>query len=239
MTVSPSPEDIAQRIATIQAQLPATTRLIAVTKTQPATVVRAAYDAGVRDFGESRLQEAMEKQAQLEDLADITWHLIGHLQTNKVRKALQHFQWIHSLDSLKLARKLDQAAADLGAKPYCCLQVKMVPDPPKSGFSLVDLAVALPELDQFTHLNIVGLMTLPPQGSTAAAARDIFTSARDLAESINHQQRDGPSPAQKGHRIQIRDLSMGMSGDYAIAIAAGATMIRLGSTLFGERPPQG
>ncbi|WP_008314792.1 YggS family pyridoxal phosphate-dependent enzyme [Leptolyngbya sp. PCC 6406] len=238
MTVSLSPESIAQRIATIQAQLPATTRLIAVTKTQPATVVRAAYDAGVRDFGESRLQEAMEKQAQLQDLADITWHLIGHLQTNKIRKALQHFHWIHSLDSLKLARKLDQAAAEMGVSPHCCLQVKMVPDPPKSGFSLADLTAALPELNHFTHIKIVGLMTLPPQGSTVEATRDIFTAARDLAESIN-QQRDGQRPAQRGHSIQIRDLSMGMSGDYAIAIAAGATMIRLGSTLFGERPPQG
>ena len=103
MTGSPSPEQIRARITTIQATLPPHTRLISVTKKQPSSVVRAAYAANVRDFGESQVQEAIAKQTELSDLPDLTWHLIGHLQSNKVRKALQHLDWIHSIDSLKLA----------------------------------------------------------------------------------------------------------------------------------------
>ncbi|NEP20224.1 MAG: YggS family pyridoxal phosphate-dependent enzyme [Leptolyngbya sp. SIO4C1] len=215
-----------QHIRQLRQQIPPSVRLIAVTKTFPAAAVRAAYAAEIRDFGESKVQEAAVKQAELSDLADITWHLIGHLQTNKVRKAVQQFDWIHSVDSLKLAEKLDQAAGELHRRPSCCLQVKLADDPSKYGFDLETLIAALPQLDQLTHLRIVGLMTILPYGLSETAQRKIFERARQLAEEIN----------QRGFsQLQIEHLSMGMSGDFAVAIAAGATMIRLGTALFGRR----
>jgi hypothetical protein len=227
MSVSLSSADASQRIAELQASLPPTVRLIGVTKKKPSEVIRVAYAAGLRDFGESQVQEAMTKQAELSDLTGITWHLIGHLQTNKARRALLHFDWIHSVDSLKLAHKLNDLAAELGRTPYCCLQVKMVPDPPKYGFTVDELWEALPALNELPHLNIVGLMTIPPQESSIEEIEDIFNQARTLAGQIT----------QKGYpRLQMTELSMGMSSDYSIAIAAGATMIRVGTILFGDRP---
>lgn len=216
-----------QHFDEIYQSIPATVTLIAVTKFLPVETIRAAYERGVRHFGESRVQEAIAKQAQLTDLTDITWHLIGHLQTNKARKAVEHFDWIHSIDSLKLAQRLDQAAQELGKAPQCCLQVKLVPDPPKSGIDLAELDALLPELDQLTHLKIRGLMAIPPQGASAATVRDVFFGARGLSDRINQQGFD---------RLHIDQLSMGMSGDYAEAIACGATMVRLGTALFGPRP---
>lgn len=229
MTATPSVDRdrIAERIHTLRATLPETVRLIAVTKTVPVQAMRVAYDAGIRDFGESRLQEAVEKQAALVDCPDITWHLIGHLQRNKARKALQHFQWIHSLDSLKLAQRLNQLAAELDCRPHCCLQVKMVPDPPKSGFSLEDLWAALPTLNQLTHLDLQGMMTIPPRNTPPEETQRIFTAARELRDRINDQ---GFEP------LHLTELSLGMSGDYSLAIAAGSTMVRLGTILFGDRP---
>lgn len=227
MTVSSSIEHIQTRIATVQASLPPQVRLIGVTKKQPSSVIRAAYQVGIRNFGESRVQEALTKQTELSDLRDITWHLIGHLQANKARKAVLHFDWIHSVDSLKLARRLNDLAKELLRQPYCCLQVKIVPDPDKYGFTLEELQTALPALNQMEHLQIKGLMTIPPFGSSPLEVEHIFQEAHDLADQINRQSLD---------RLQISELSMGMSGDYSLAIAAGATMIRLGTTLFGDRP---
>ncbi len=222
-----SVQQITERIASLQAALPSHVTLIAVTKFMPAEVVRIAYEAGIRHFGESRVQEAIDKQAQLTDLSDIIWHLIGHLQTNKVRKAVEHFQWIHSIDSLKLAEKLDQAGLELQQSPQGCLQVKLVPDPPKYGFDLDELEAALPQLDQLTHLRIRGLMAIPPQQANEDTVRQVFHEAKALGDRIN----------QAGFtNLRIEQLSMGMSGDYPLAIAAGATMVRLGTTLFGPRP---
>ncbi|MEM9002629.1 MAG: YggS family pyridoxal phosphate-dependent enzyme [Cyanobacteria bacterium P01_F01_bin.86] len=227
MTVSPSTDRIRARIHTIQSTLPSQVRLIGVTKKMPSSVVQTAYATGLRDFGENRVQEAIAKQTELKELEGITWHLIGHLQTNKARKALAHFDWIHSVDSLKLAQKLDELAAELSRSPHCCLQVKMIPDPPKHGFDCEALWQALPQLDQLKHLKIVGLMTIPPLESSIAERQAVFNQARELAHQINHQNFD---------RLHITELSMGMSGDYQTAIAAGSTMIRLGTTLFGDRP---
>ncbi|RZM82859.1 YggS family pyridoxal phosphate-dependent enzyme [Leptolyngbya iicbica] len=227
MTASPSTNSIADRITIITRDLPPQVRLIGVSKRQPASAVRAAYQANLRDFGESMVQEAIAKQAELTDLDDITWHLIGHLQSNKARKALEHFDWIHSIDSLKIATRLDKIAGEIGRSPYCCLQVKMVPDPAKFGFSLEELWAALPELNQLRHLNIVGVMTIPPLESSMAEVEAIFERAKILANQINQQGFD---------QLHLSELSMGMSGDYPVAIAAGSTMIRLGTTLFGDRP---
>lgn len=227
MTVTPPPDQLQNRIAAVASSLPAHVRLIGVTKYKPSSAIRAAYAAGIHDFGESKVQEAIAKQAELADLTDITWHLIGHLQSNKARKAVQHFDWIHSVDSLKIAQRLDAMAAEVGRIPHCCLQVKMVPDPAKFGFSLDELWAALPQLDQLEHLKIVGLMTIPPQGSAIADAAAIFKQAKNLVDQINDEGLN---------RLHLSELSMGMSQDYPTAIAAGSTLVRLGTTLFGDRP---
>lgn len=218
--------ELADRLLALQTEIPDTVRLIAVSKTFPAEAVRAAYALGLRDFGENKVQETASKQSELSDLKDIRWHLIGHLQTNKVRKALQLFDWIHSVDSLKLAKKLDQGAADLSHSPRCCLQVKIVADPSKYGFSVDGLVQALPQLDCLENLEIRGLMTILPFGLAPDQAKTIFGQVRILADNINQR---------KLSRIQIEHLSMGMSGDFRSAIAAGATCIRLGTALFGRR----
>lgn len=217
---------IADRLAEIRATLPGPVRLVAVTKQVSVEMIRAAYAAGLRDFGESRIQETVEKQAALRDLPDITWHLIGHLQSNKVSKAIELFDWIHSVDSLKLAQRLNQQAVSLSRKPVVCLQVKILPDPNKFGWSIPDLLADLPLLDQCNHLNIRGLMAIPPQGLDPEQTLSVFTQTRDLAQQIRQQ---------SWQTLQMQELSMGMSDDYLFAVQAGATLIRLGRTLFGDR----
>lgn len=219
-------EAIAERIAQIRSGLPASVRLIAVSKQSSADAIRAAYDTGIRDFAESRVQEAAQKQEELQDLTDITWHLIGHLQSNKVAKALQHFQWIQSVDSLKLARRLNRIAGELSCCPSVCLQVKVLPDPDKFGWTVTELMSSLAELNQYQHLQIHGLMTILPLGLDDAQILDAFNRLRQFAEEIKGQNLPN---------LKMEQLSMGMSGDYPLAIQAGATMIRLGRTLFGER----
>ncbi len=217
---------IADRIATIRQQLPDSVRLIAVTKQVPTDAIREAYDAGIRDFGESKIQETAEKQSQLQDLPDINWHLIGHLQTNKAAKALEQFQWIHSLDNLKLATRLDRLAQELSCFPQVCLQVKILPDADKYGWSVPELLADLAELNRCQQIKIQGLMTIPPRGLDDSQILEFFNSTRELADQINQQNLP---------HISMQQLSMGMSGDYHLAIQAGATMIRLGTTIFGSR----
>lgn len=209
-----------------QLAVPDYVRLIAVSKTFPATAIRAAYGAGIRDFGENKVQEAIAKQAELSDLTDITWHFIGHLQTNKARKALQHFDWIHSVDSLKLAQRLDHMAAELSCFPVCCLQIKLLPDPNKHGWTEAELRQTLSELSQLSHLKLEGIMAIPPYGLLQSETQSFFERAYALGQSIASHQ-ETPLP--------IRYFSMGMSQDFPLAIAAGANVIRLGTTLFGSR----
>ncbi|MFE1746353.1 YggS family pyridoxal phosphate-dependent enzyme [Coleofasciculus sp. H7-2] len=219
---------IAQRLFQIRQQLPESVRLIAVTKQVSPEAMREAYAAGVRDFGESRISEAELKQAQLQDLPDITWHLIGHLQSNKARKALEQFQWIHSIDSLKLAQRLNQLALELSRPPFICLQVKLLPDPNKYGWTVPELLADLPALNECYNLQIQGLMTIPPFDLNASEILSVFDSTRKLADEIRQQ---------NWSNIQMQQLSMGMSDDYPLAVQAGATMVRLGRILFGERTP--
>lgn len=218
--------DLFTRIAQIQANIPNHVKLIAVSKQVPATAIRAAYTAGIRDFGENRVQEAIAKQAELADLEDITWHLIGNLQANKAKKALTHFQWIHSVDNLKLAQKLDSLAGELNLCPSICLQVKILPDPNKFGWHLDELYADLPHLDRCKNLQIQGLMTIPPLGLDELQTQDVFNRTRELAQAI---------ASQPWERIKMTELSMGMSGDYQAAIQAGATMVRIGTSIFGSR----
>lgn len=217
---------IAQRIAQIRANLPESVRLIAVTKQVSVDAMMQAYQAGIRDFGESRVQEAQAKSEQLGDLPGLTWHLIGHLQSNKVKPALDRFHWIHSIDSLKLAQRVDRLAEELRVKPKVCLQVKIVPDANKSGWLIPELLEDLATLNQCKNLEIKGLMTIPPLGLDQAKTLALFEGTRQLAQEIQ---------AQNWEQISMQELSMGMSGDYDLAVQAGSTMVRLGTILFGER----
>ena len=217
---------IASRINSIRQHLPESVRLIAVTKQVPTDAIREAYDAGIRDFGESKVQETAEKQSQLRDVPDINWHLIGHLQANKAAPALEQFQWIHSVDSLKLATRLSRLAEEMSCSPHVCLQVKMLPDPDKYGWIVPELLADLPELNKCQHIRIQGLMTIPPLGLDDSQILELFNSTRELADKIQEQNLP---------HIKMQQLSMGMSGDYHLAIQAGATMVRVGQTLFGSR----
>ncbi|MFM2429782.1 MAG: hypothetical protein RLZZ511_995 [Cyanobacteriota bacterium] len=208
-------------------RIPAHVRIIAVTKTQPISAITTAYAAGIKDIGENRVQEALSKHAQLTALTDLTWHLIGHLQSNKVRKALEIFDWIHSIDSLKLAATVDRISGEMQRpQPQLCLQVKFVPDPDKSGWEPAELIAALPDLDRLAHVQIRGLMVIPPFNLNAEALQSVFRSAQALQTELQ---------AQPWERLQFDQLSMGMSDDYERAIAQGATMIRPGRCLFGDR----
>ena len=209
---------IAERLEGLRRQLPVGTRLLAVSKGQPAERIRGAAAAGQRSFAESRLQEALAKQRQLVDLPPLDWHFIGRLQANKVRGVLRAFNTIHSLDSLDLARRLARIAAEEGCAPQVLFQVKLRPDPSKSGFEPGALRQAWPELRALAPLRPVGLMTIAPLGLGPAQLRDLFGDCAALAWDLG-----------------LDELSMGMSGDWREAVAAGSTWVRIGAALFGPR----
>lgn len=214
---------ITQRIEKIR-QLPNHVRLIAVSKQVSTAAIREAYQVGIRDFGESRIQEAIPKQEQLKDLPDICWHFIGHLQANKAKKVLEHFQWLHSVDNLPLAQRLARLATEMGISPQVCLQVKILSDPNKYGWEIAQLLQDIPALELCQPLRIQGLMTILPLGLSESEKLEVFYKTNELAQKIRQQS-----------HLSITELSMGMSNDYLLAIQAGATMIRLGTILFGER----
>jgi pyridoxal phosphate enzyme (YggS family) len=216
---------ITQKIEKLREEIPDHVRLVAITKGVSVEAIAEAYAAGVRDFGESRLQEALLKQEQLAQSTDIIWHLIGHLQTNKAKKAIESFSWIHSVDSLKLAQRLNDCAQELSKSPSICLQVKLVPDPNKYGWTSQELMEDLPTLNQYKYLNIKGLMTILPLGLSDMESLNVFKSTQQLAEKINSQNLSN---------LKLTELSMGMSGDYLLAIQAGSTMIRPGRIIFSD-----
>ncbi|MDY7012773.1 MAG: YggS family pyridoxal phosphate-dependent enzyme [Cyanobacteriota bacterium] len=218
---------IREQITQIRECLPDRVRLIAVTKQVAVEAMREAYAAGIRDFGESRLQEALPKQEQLRDCPDLCWHFIGHPQSNKAQKILETFQWIHACDTLKLAQRLDRLAGELDLRPNVCLQVKIVSDPNKYGWSVPQLRAEMPLLNECKNIAIQGLMTILPLGLSETDALAAFQATRDLGSQIAAE--DYPN-------LKMQEFSMGMSGDYPLAVRAGATMVRLGRTLFGERP---
>ncbi|NBD32372.1 MAG: YggS family pyridoxal phosphate-dependent enzyme [Cyanobacteria bacterium] len=220
--------DITKRIQELRETIPPHVRLIAVTKTVSVEKIREAYAAGIRDFGENKIQEALAKQKELQNLSDIRWHFIGHLQTNKAKLALMHFHWIHTCDRAKLAQRLSRLTTELAiAPPKLLLQVKPLPDPNKYGWTIPELLEALPTLDQYQNLKIQGLMTILPFDQSPEEIRLGFDKVRDLSQQI---------ASQHYAHLEMKELSMGMSADYLAAIEAGATMIRLGRTIFGERP---
>lgn len=215
---------LTNHIAEFCAQIPPQVQIIAVTKTVSIEAMRSAYAAGIRHFGENRIQEAETKRAALQDLTDVTWHFIGRLQSNKAQRAIELFDWIQSVDSLKLAQRLDRLAQERERIPQICLQVKLADDPNKAGFSVTQLWEELPQLEKLEQLKIRGLMVIPPIEFDEAATLALFQQAKELMEKIRQQS-----------RLQLDQLSMGMSDDYDLAIQAGATMIRPGRVLFGAR----
>lgn len=201
---------------------PESIELMAVSKNFPAAVVREAADAGQSLFGENRVQEA---EGKIPDLPSrLRWHLIGHLQSNKIRKALASFECIHSIDSLDLALAVNRVAAELGVFPKVYLQANLAREASKYGFSESDFTACLDDLLGLDHLEILGLMTIPPVRPDPADSRADFAALRELRDRL--ATRSG---------IPLTGLSMGMSGDFPIAIEEGATIVRVGSALFGAR----
>ncbi|MFM1799709.1 MAG: hypothetical protein RLZZ117_1987 [Cyanobacteriota bacterium] len=210
---------LAERLAQVRGALPPSCQLLAVSKGHGAEVIREAVALGQRSFGESRLQEALAKREQLQDLDPLDWHFIGRLQANKARGVLRHFGTLHSLDSLPLAERLQRIAAEEGVSPVVFAQVKLRPDPGKTGFDAETLRQAWPRLAELAPLRLRGLMTLAPLGLEPAERLALFQDCAALARELH-----------------APELSMGMSGDWREAVEAGATWIRLGSGLLGERP---
>jgi pyridoxal phosphate enzyme (YggS family) len=221
--------DVRRRIAAATARAgraPDSVRLIGISKTFSADRVREVASAGLRDLGENRVQEALGKIAALGDL-DLEWHLVGHLQSNKARKAAEAFAWIHSIDSLDILHKLDRAAAEAGRRPNVLIQVDLAGEATKHGAdetSVRDLVTAALEA---RALDVRGLMIIPPIPDVAERSRPWFRRLRELRDRLV----SGGVPTAK-----LAELSMGMSQDFEIAIEEGATMVRVGTALFGRRP---
>jgi PLP dependent protein len=198
----------------------ASIRLLLASKSQPADAIRLAYEAGARDFGENYVQEALAKQAQLSDLSGIRWHLIGHLQTNKAKAAAGAFVLIHSLDSIRLAEAIGRAQSS--PRVHALIEVNLAGESSKTGAAqdavaeIIDVAREKIEID--------GLMTIPPPARDAETARPYFARLRELRDVLAI--RSG---------LALSELSMGMTDDFEIAIEEGATIVRIGRAVFGER----
>jgi PLP dependent protein len=197
--------------------------LIAVTKTHSADAIRMAYDAGVRHFGENRVQEWETKQPVLGDLA-ATWHLIGHLQSNKIARAVGLFTQIDSVDTVALASKIERSAAGLRRVPIL-LEVRMDPAPAKTGIDPDELPAVADAILRMAGLELRGLMCVPPQFDAPDQTRPYFRRLRELRDALVRR-----------HGIALPELSMGMSHDFEAAIEEGATQVRLGTAIFGHRP---
>jgi pyridoxal phosphate enzyme (YggS family) len=197
-------------------------QLVAVTKTHPVDVIQKAIDAGQLMFGENRVQEARAKIPELS--SRIQWHLIGHLQSNKIRPALPLFQLIHGVDSVELLADIDRLASELGLFPRILLQVNLAGEASKFGFSPAKLLEQVETIAGFKRANIEGLMTIPPLAPSPEHSRPYFVALRELRDRLAHES-----------GFALPELSMGMSDDYQVAIAEGATMVRVGTAIFGER----
>jgi pyridoxal phosphate enzyme (YggS family) len=214
------------REATRRADRPDEVKLVAVTKTVAPELVLEAYAAGQYIFGENRVQEAVEKiETLVPSMPDAVWHLIGHLQTNKAKQAVLHFPVIESVDSVKLAARLDGYAAGLGRRLEILLEVNVAGEASKSGFSLETLRRSLPDLMQLQQLDLRGLMTIAPLTSHPEEVRWVFRALRHARDELRETY----------SLTRLDELSMGMSGDFPVAIEEGATIVRIGRALFGER----
>lgn len=199
------------------ARSPSEITLVAVTKTVGAPAIREAFAAGLRHFGESRIQEAREKLPELAALQPApTWHFVGHLQTNKARSAAEMFDVIHSVDSLRIAEVISQHCA---SDKHILVQVNVAGEPSKYGFALQDTIAALEHIARLPHLRIKGLMTIAPYADDPEEVRPVFRRLRLMRDSLG-----------------LEHLSMGMSHDFEVAVEEGATLVRVGTAIFGARP---
>lgn len=217
--------DEMQRAAARAGRPPESVRLIAASKTVSVERLRQAVDAGIRHLGENRLQEALPKIDTL-GREGVVWHFIGSLQRRKVKSVIGRFETIHSVDSLALAEEIDRQAKAAGLRQRVLLEVNLAGEVSKGGFEPTTLVAALEPLNRFEHLDIRGLMAIPPPTPTAEDARPYFRQLRTLAQTLTA----------RGHRnINMQELSMGMSHDYPVAIEEGATYVRVGTAIFGAR----
>jgi hypothetical protein len=202
----------------IKNKIPSNVNILAVSKGFKSQEIKTIQNIGQNDFGESKVQEAYEKQLLLKDLKQIKWHFIGRIQSNKIRKIVQNFKYIHSVDSFEKLQKISNISFEERKNPLIMLQVKFSDDPTKGGLNPELLILKWREIQKLKNIKISGLMTINPKGLSSKANLELFTKCRSLADSL-----------------QLPDCSMGMSGDWEEAIEAGSTWLRLGSLIFGDR----
>ena len=198
--------------------------LIAVSKTKPIPMLMEAYDAGTRDFGENKVQEILNKKPELPE--DIRWHMIGHLQRNKFHQVIDKAVLIHSVDSLRLAQQIETDAAKLGLDVDILLEVNVAREESKYGFLMEEVEDAIMQIKDFSHVHIKGLMTIAPYVQNPEENRPIFRQLKKLSVDI---------AAKNINNVNMSVLSMGMTNDYQVAVEEGATMVRVGTGIFGER----
>ena len=234
--VDPAQELLAVRLADVRARLAAATqrsgrqadqvRLIAISKTHPASVVQQAIELGATDLGENRVQEAEGKIAEI-GREKVRWHLVGHLQANKSRRAVSLFDVIHSLDTVDLARRLDRLCVEVGRDSLPVLiQVDLGHEETKSGIDESEITHLVESLGPLTRVKLIGLMTLPPFFDDPEQSRPFFRRLRELRDELNRRGAFGD---------RTGELSMGMTHDFEVAIEEGATMVRVGTAIFGAR----
>ena len=202
----------------IKNKIPSNVNILAVSKGFKSHEIKTIQNIGQNDFGESKFQEAFEKQLILKDLKKIKWHFIGRIQSNKIRKIVQNFKYIHSVDSFEKLQKISSISYEEKKNPFIMLQVKLSDDPSKGGFRPELLISKWREIQELKNITLKGLMTINPRGLSSKENSELFKKCRSLADSL-----------------QLPDCSMGMSGDWEEAVNAGSTWIRLGSLIFGER----
>ena len=215
---------IAENLIRLHKEIPSDVRIIAVSKTMPVSAIQEAYDNGQRDFGENKVQEMADKQRQLP--GDIAWHMIGHLQTNKAKSAIDLFSLIHSVDRMSLAEELNREAAKKNKILPVLIQVNISGEETKSGIDPAGTRQLLQEVALLPSLSVQGLMTMPPWFENPEEARPYFIALRKLRDEL---------AGEKIPNVSLKELSMGMSGDFETAIEEGATLVRIGTAIFGER----
>ncbi|MGI9273564.1 MAG: YggS family pyridoxal phosphate-dependent enzyme [Endozoicomonas sp.] len=209
-------EQLSQRQGQVQ--------LLAVSKTRPAEMIREAYTLGQRHFGENYLQEALTKIQDLAELTDISWHFIGPIQSNKTRDIATHFHWVHSVDRLKIARRLSEQRPDDLPPLNICLQVNISQEESKSGATLEQLPQLVKEVTELPNIKLRGLMVIPAPSDDPDHQRQPFAELAESLKTLNSE-----------HQLDMDTLSMGMTDDLEAAIAEGSTMVRIGTALFGSR----
>ena len=202
----------------IKNKIPSNVNILAVSKGFKSQEIKTIQNIGQNDFGESKVQEAFEKQLTLKDLKQINWHFIGRIQSNKIRKIVQNFKYIHSVDSFEKLQKISRISYEEKKNPYIMLQVKLSDDPSKGGFEPDLLISKWSEIQELKNITLKGLMTINPRGLSSNENSELFKKCRSIADSL-----------------QLSDCSMGMSGDWEEAIDSGSTWLRLGSLIFGDR----